>query len=307
MQWLAHVDNQLHATGLEDRLDVDHFDRHSLLFDWMMSTGNEGTSRRILSDALEEMKSGMWYPTLEFARYVMQIQDEQDRSVLKSQGGHYAYVSPGSAANSDKMLVRSLDEMLFWLGVIEKCSDGDKMYFRVTDVGRSLLTGSEDLALKKQFAKKGKEIVVQPNFDIVVPTQDMDPLLTVPLDQFALRQSTGNATGYLLTKDSFTQGLQYGHDGDAFVEYLISHNRGGTLPANVMTTLDDWRGGLRRVRLRTIHVLETDDVLVIADLQHRRKYKKFFKQVDAHKVMTYHNVSKAELGKQLEKDGFIVE
>ena len=305
-KWLAHVDNELHAPDLEELVDVDHFDRHRLLFDWMMSTGNEGTSRRILTDALDDMKSEMWYASLEFARFVMQVRDEQERSVLKSLGGHYAYVSPGSAANSDKTLARSLDETLFWLGVVEKCSDGDETYFRVTDIGRSLLAGSDDPALSEQYAKKGKEIVVQPNFDIVVPTQDMDPLLTVPLDQFALRQSTGKATVYLLTKESFTQGLQDGHDGDAFVEYLISHNRGGILPGNVMTTLDDWRGGLRHVRLRTIHVLETDDPLVMADLQHRRKFKKFFRPVDAHKVMTYHNVSKAELGKQLEKEGFIV-
>ena len=307
VEWLAHVDNELHAPDLEDLLDVEHFDRHRLLFDWIMSTGNEGTSRRLLANALETMKSGMWYPILDFVKFVMQIRDEQDRSVLKSQGGHYAYVSPGSAANADRVLLRSLDETLFWLGVIAKCSDGEVTYFQVTDIGRSLLTGLDDPDLQKRFAKKGKEIVVQPNFDIVVPTQDMDPLLTVPLDQFALRQSTGKATVYLLSKESFTQGLQDGHDGDAFIEYLVSHNRGGTLPANVMTTLEDWRGGLRRVRLRTIQVLETDDPLVMADLQHRRKFKKFFMQIDPHKLMTYQNVTKAELGKQLEKDGFIVE
>lgn len=307
VEWLAHVDNELHAPDLEDLLDVEHFDRHRLLFDWIMSTGNEGTSRRLLANALETMKSGMWYPILDFVKFVMQIRDEQDRSILKSQGGHYAYVSPGSAANADRVLLRSLDETLFWLGVIAKCSDGEETYFQVTDIGRSLLTGLDDPDLQKRFAKKGKEIVVQPNFDIVVPTQDMDPLLTVPLDQFALRQSTGKATVYLLSKESFTQGLQDGHDGDAFIEYLVSHNRGGTLPANVMTTLEDWRGGLRRVRLRTIQVLETDDPLVMADLQHRRKFKKFFMKIDPHKLMTYQNVTKAELGKQLEKDGFIVE
>ena len=54
-------------------------------------------------------------------------------------------------------------------------------------------------------------------------------------------------------------------------------------------------------------MLETDDPLVMADLQHRRKFKKFFMKIDPHKLMTYQNVTKAELGKQLEKDGFIVE
>ena len=307
VEWLARVDNELHAPDLEELVDVDHFTRHRMLFEWMMSTGNEEVSRRVLAEGLDKIKNGLWYPTIEMTRYLVQLRDEQDRSVLRSQGGHYGYMSPGSATSSDKVLARSLDETLFWLGAIEKCSDETESHFRVTDIGRSLLGGNDDKALIKRFAKPGKEIVVQPNFDIVVPTQDMDPLLTVPLDQFATRQSTGNATVYLLSKESFTEGLQDGHDGDAFVEYLISHNRGGALPANVMTTLEDWRGGLRRVRIRTLHVVEADDPLVMADLQHRRKFMKHFEQIDPHKVMTYTKISKADLIKGLEKDGFIVE
>ena len=119
----------------------------------------------------------------------------------------------------------------------------------------------------------------------------MDPLLTVPLDQFAVRQSTGQATVYHLSKDSFTGALQEGHDGDAFVDFLVTHNRGGILPSNVMTTLDDWRGGLRRVKLKTIHVLEVNDSLVLADLQHRRKYKKFLNAIDQHKIIGYSDIN----------------
>ena len=166
-------------------------------------------------------------------------------------------------------------------------------------------TGLEKL--KKHYTRRSAEVIVQPNFDIVVPLQDMDPLLTVPLDQFTTRQSTGQAAVYHLNKDSFTQGLQEGHDGEAFVEFLLTHNRGGVLPSNVMTTLEDWRGGLRRVHLATIHVLETSDPLVMADLVHRKKYKKFLTEIDTQRVVTYTKVSRANLVKQLEKDGFIVE
>ena len=307
LSWLARVDNELHAPDLEDLIEVDHFARHKMLFEWIMSTGNESTSRRILTELRDVLKPGHWYSTLEFSRFVLHTRDMDDRAVLKSQGAHYAYMNPGTASNADKILARSLDEGLFWLGVIEKCTDEDQAYFRITDVGNALLSGIDDPSLLERFAKKGKEIIVQPNFDIVVPTQDMDPLLTVPLDQFASRQSTGKATVYLLSKESFTQGLQEGHDADAFVEYLLTHNKAETLPPNVRTTLDDWRGGLRRVRLRSIQVLEADDSLVMADLQHRRKFKKHFQPIDPRKVIIYQNISKAELAKQLEKDGFIVE
>ena len=64
VEWLAHVDNELHAPDLEDLLDVEHFDRHRILFDWIMSTGNEGTSRRLLANAPDPTKSRMGHPIL---------------------------------------------------------------------------------------------------------------------------------------------------------------------------------------------------------------------------------------------------
>lgn len=305
--WLSRVDDELRAGELDALISVDRFDRHRILFDWMMSTGNEGKSRRVLARFLDDLKPKAWYGTLEFIQHAMRVHEQSERPVLKAKGGHYGYLSPSAASSADKSIARSLDETFFWLGVIEKASEGTATYFRVTDLGRCLLTGKDEDKLKRLVAKPSAEIIVQPNFDIVVPTQDMDPLLTVPLDQFAVRQSTGQATVYQLSKESFTQGLQDGHDGDAFVEFLLAHNRRGALPANVMTTLDDWRGGLRRLRLRTIHVLEAEDPLVMADLLHRRKLKKHLTSVDSQRVVTYAKISKADLAKQLEKDGFIVE
>ena len=100
--------------------------------------------------------------------------------------------------------------------------------------------------------------------------------------------------------------MQEGHDGDGFVKFLLEHNRGASLPSNVLTTLDDWRGGVKRVRLRTVHVLESDDPLVMADLLHRRRFNKHFEQFDPHKTVAISRISKADLAKELEKEGFVV-
>lgn len=305
--WLARVDNELRAGELEDLIDVLSFDRHARLFDWILSTGNERLSRSLMMQCLDEIKVNAWYSVTDFLQHAMHIHEAENQSVLKSRGAHYAYVSPGSATNADKVLARSLEESLYWLGAVERSSDGLDNYFALTDLGLALLSGESHDAMRALHAKMSREIIVQPNFDIVVPTQDMDPLLTVPLDQFALRQSTGQATVYLLNKDTFTQGLQEGHDGDAFIDFLMAHNRGGTLPTNVMTTLEDWRGGLKRVRLRTIQIVETDDPLVMADLQHRRTLKKFLRPLDTKKVAVYQKAMKQDFVKQLEKDGYIID
>lgn len=305
--WLARVDNELRAAEIEKLLDVSRFDRHRIIADWLLSTPNERESRRVLAAFSDELKPKAWYANLEFVEYSLRGSEDSEQPVLKSSGGHYRYVNPSAAVKSDRTQARSLEETFFWLGMVARNTDGADNCFRLTDLGRCLLGQTDPRALAVEFSNRGAEIVVQPNFDIVVPIQDMDPLLTVPLDQFAVRQSTGSASVYQLTKESFTQALQDGHDAEAFVNFIVAHNRGGLLPANVMTTLDDWRGGLRRVRLRTMHILEADDKLVMADLMHRRKFKKFLVPLDAQKTIGYKNVSKAELTKELEKDGFIVE
>ncbi|HRI87829.1 MAG TPA: hypothetical protein PK869_06185, partial [Candidatus Hydrogenedentes bacterium] len=62
-----------------------------------------------------------------------------------------------------------------------------------------------------------------------------------------------------------------------------------------------------RVRLRTLHVLESDDPLVMADLLHRRRFAKHFENLDPRKIVAVARISKADLAKELEKEGFVVD
>jgi len=305
--WLAQVDNELRAGNLDPLLELDRIDRHWILAEWLLSTEREACSRQILTNLLAEVKPGAWYPTLDVIEYAMTTGSENEPFQLRSSGGHWHYTSATAGVNSELSLVRSIEETFLWLGIVDRATDKGNSLFRVSPLGECLLLGKNTKALAAKFPKRTAKIIVQPNFDIVVPTQDMDPLLTVPLDQFAERSSTGKATVYHLSKESLTRAIQEGHDGGAFIEFLLAHNQRGRLPSNVLTTLEDWRGGIRRVRLRTLQVLETEDPLVLADLLHRRRFKKVLASTDPQRTAVYSKITKAELTKQLEKDGFIVE
>ena len=304
--WLARVDNELRAGELDALIELDRVGRHHLLFEWLMTTGNENASRRRMAPLLDELKPDAWYPVTDFVDYAQRRTMEGDRPTIKNAGGHWHYAG-ASGANTDRSLARSLEETFHWLGLVDRAEEDGRGLFRTTPLARAFLGGADRRPLAKLYPERRGEIIVQPNFDIVVPSQDLDPLLTVPLDQFAVRGSTGLATVYTLTKDSFTRAVQDGHDGDGFVKFLLEHNRGGSLPSNVLTTLDDWRGGMKRVRLRTVHVLESDDPLVMADLLHRRRFAKHFEQLDPHKTVAVARISKTDLAKELEKEGFVVD
>ncbi len=306
--WLARVDNELRAADMENLLDSDRLTRHEVILNWLTRGGAEASARRLVATMSDVFTEDGWYAIPDFVDYAMHANEKDSEQVLKHSGGHWHYVSAGAAGNSEKALARVLEETFYWCGIVERSEKGATPLFRLTPLGRCLLSGDSAARqeLANQYPQMSAEIIVQPNFDVVVPSQEMDPLLTVPLDQFAERRSSGQATVYTLTKESFTRAIQEGHDGLAFLEFLLHHSRNGALPSNVLTTLEDWRGGVKRVRMRTINVLESDDPLVVADLLHRRQFKKHLDPVDSRTVVAYSKITKAELARYLEKEGFIV-
>ncbi len=305
--WLSRVDNTLRAGMLERLIPLPRVARHRVLYEWFLKQGEDAHARRWLADVLGDLQADTWYPVDNTIQHAIQEGQEKDTPLLKAMESQWQYVSPSASGQTERQLTRALEETFYWLGMVERAQLRNENVFRITPLGNAFINDAYTPDLQALFPSRKGEFIVQPNFDIVVPLQDMDPLLTVPLDQFAVRQSTGQATVYNVSKESFTQAIQDGHDAGAFVAFLLNHNRGGALPTNVTTTLDDWRGGIKRVRLRTIHVLETEDPLVMADLLHRRKFKKYFAEPDPRKTVSYQHISKSELTKALEKDGFIVE
>lgn len=305
--WLVRQDNTLRAGELERLIQVDRVDRHQVLCNWILEKGDDVTARAILHEVLDELKPAAWYPLYDFVRSVMQWKDGKDQLTLRQNNGHWRYVNPNVTEQARSRLTRALEDTFFWLGIVEKGDHDGETVFRVTELGDNLLRGEIKKSLRKKYPRRHGEFVVQPNFDIVVPTEEMDPLLTVPLDQFAERSSTGQATVYQVSKESFTQAVQDGHDAPAFVDFLLAHNRGGSLPPNVLMTLEDWRGSMKQVRIRTVQIIESDDPLVMADLVHRRKFQKHLLPVDGRQTVRVENIETEDLIKALEKEGFIVE
>lgn len=303
--WLAQVDNELRAARLDDLVNAGRLERHRMVYDWLLRQSGESKTKRLLADLLDDFKAGAWYPVADTIHFALAAKARDEQPRLTQQGAQWTYVSPAASGSVQRGFMRALEETFHWLGVIDRADgDGDAL-FRVSDLGAALLL-EQDAAIADQYDGLKAEIIVQPNFDIVVPAQEVDPLLTVPLDQFCERQSTGSAVVYHLSKDSFTKSIQDGHDGDAFIAYLMKHNRGGSLPPNVLQTLDDWRGSVKRVRIRTLHVIEADDPLVIADLVHRKRFAKYFAPVDGKKTVVIDKNERAELVKELEREGFVV-
>ncbi|MEA3365275.1 MAG: helicase-associated domain-containing protein, partial [Candidatus Hydrogenedentes bacterium] len=285
----------------------ERVERHLSLCDWLLSRSNEDASCGTIASLLDELTPGAWYSVMEFIDYALQRNEDNDVPVLRSAGGHWHYVTPSASMSSRRGLARSLEETLPWLGLVDRAECEGESVFRITELGALILRGVDINAARKLFPPHKSELVVQPNFDIVVDMKAADPLITVPLDQFCERVSASQVAVYHLTKESFTRAVQQGRNSAAFIEFLLAHNKGKSLPRNVLTTIEGWRGGMKRVRLRTVQVLEAEDPLVMADVRHRKRVAKHVDPIETERMVVLKKARKSELKKLLEKEGFVVE
>ncbi|HNZ18573.1 MAG TPA: helicase-associated domain-containing protein [Candidatus Hydrogenedentes bacterium] len=305
--WIARVDNELRAIDVEGLAAAGRIDRHLRLCKNLLAHSNEWASRFTIAPLLGELTVGAWYPVMGFVEHALRRNEDNDEPVLRSTGGFWHYTSPSATGSSSRWLARSLEETMLWLGLVDRAECEGESVFRLTELGAIVLGEGDAAAAKALFPARKSELVVQPNFDIVVDMQAADPLITVPLGQFCERVSASQVAVYHLTKDTFTRAVQQGGDSGAFIEFLLTHNKNVGLPRNVLTTLEDWRGGMKRVRLRTIQVLEADDPLVIADLRHRKRVAKYLNPEAPEHMAVLKKTRKSELKKLLEKEGFVVE
>lgn len=303
--WLAQVDNTLHAGAIDDIIGMDRVQRHRLLYKWLAAYGADTSSYALIERALCELKHGTWYRVMEFINSIKLLADESHAPQLRHAGAHYEYVSPSISDRLDARAARALDETYYWLGAIERSECDGEPCFRVTELGAALLTDEYPPTLLERYPARTCSFVVQPNFEIVASVEDMDPLMTAPLEMFADRISEGQVLVYRLSRDAFVRAMQEGRHADNFIAFLLDHSRNG-LPENVRVTLRDWCGTAKAVRLRTYHVIEADDPLVIAELEHNNQWQEHIEPVEGHKALRYHGVSKTQIKRLLEKDGYIV-
>ncbi len=303
--WIVRVDNTLRAGDMESLLTVDRLHRHQMLYAWFTSQSDLVPVRLLLERASEELLPNAWYSVMEFIGGAGVFINGGDTPQLHQRGSGYEYLAPGAQSLLETRLARLLEESFYWLGVIARGYAGGEPCFRVTPLGRALFSGTLPAGLHERYPTRTGGIVVQPNYEVAADLKMMDPLLTVPLDTFALRVSESPVTVYKLTRESFVRAMQQGHSPEAFIAFLLNNNR-GALPENVLTTLGDWCGTAKQVRICTFHVLESDDPLVIAELEHQRQWSRYLMPMDPQKTLRYRGISKAELKAALEKEGYIV-
>ena len=144
-----------------------------------------------------------------------------------------------------------------WIGVgtslrvVEAAQDASGWWFRLGDMGHTLLRNQPSPRLEHEFRQT---LVMQPNGELVVFRQGLTPGLIGKLTQFALWKTLGAACTMELTAESVYRGLETGLSL-AEIQTLLEQHGTRSIPANVLDSLQRWSSKRERITVHTAATL----------------------------------------------------
>ena len=167
-------------------------------------------------------------------------------------------------------------EYLSVIGIVdlmaeEDCDDyGEKDFFsvcylRLTPLGAYVLGVNNNYQEPETEVEKSG-IIVQPNYELVVASGGMQEIHALFLDKFAEKVSAGAVNVYKLSFKAVVSALNQDITVQELIDYLQEFSI-NSLPENVLLTLQEWERESKRVRIRTVTILETDDQYLLEELK----------------------------------------
>lgn len=203
-------------------------------------------------------------------------------------------------------------EYLNTIGIIDAavsngyhCSDyGDREteylsleYFKLTPMGAYVIGATDKYMPIAE--EKASGFVVQPNYDIVVSEGKLKQVHNMFFDRFAEKVADDAASIYRLSFKSIVNALDNGIAVGEITEYLEKYCN-NSLPDNVRKILEDWDRESKRIRIRKVTIVETDDKYLMEELKSSKSIRNYI-QKELTYVAEIDGKSSMKLKREIEK------
>ena len=151
----------------------------------------------------------------------------------------------------------------------------ETVYFRVTDLGAYLFGMTDSYQEKGVTSVSGDEkgFIVQPNFDVVIANSQDRMRHELFFDRFAEKTVDDTEVSvYKLDFSGMAKALTIGlmiHEINSYCETFSSVS----LPDNVKIAFLEWEAQSKRIRIRNVTIIETDDHFLLEEISHYKGMK----------------------------------
>jgi hypothetical protein len=168
-------------------------------------------------------------------------------------------------------------EYLSALGIVDlmveqDCDDYANNYFysvsylRLTPLGAYILGVIDDYQEPEQPEAANSGIIIQPNYEMIVASGGMQEVHVLFLDRFAEKVSEGAVNVYKISFKAIVSALDQGIPVQELIDYFQEYSI-NPIPDNVLLTLKEWDLKSKKIRIRTVTILETDDQYLLEELK----------------------------------------
>jgi len=137
-------------------------------------------------------------------------------------------------------------------------------YFRLTKLGAFVLGVTDKYDYLERLEKSG--FIIQPNYELIVAEGSMKNVHMLFLDKFAERMSQGEAGVYKISFGSIVSALEKDISVEEIIAYLQEYSSNG-IPEEVLITLKKWEFESKRIWIRKVTIVETDDRYLLEELK----------------------------------------
>jgi hypothetical protein len=272
---------------------------------------HQARMRRIYMRLLKRVEPGVWYdlmyvPFLARNTYLCSLDDLAVDEYFAARFQSGQYVPMDDVQRLSWHLVTWVRQRLYLLGIVDLGYDkaGHPVAMRVTRLGARLLGIAEAQGESTQALGN---LVVTPDFEVVLfPTGD-DAELVHDLDRFCTRESKGSILKFKIEEKSVARALHEGMHLKRILATLEQHSR-TPVPNNVLYTVRDWARGAGVLHLDKHCVVSGDDPEALARFRQDPGVRPLVREVlDERRVKLKGGSTQRRLQSLLRELGWLVE
>ncbi|WP_271814460.1 helicase-associated domain-containing protein [Clostridium beijerinckii] len=249
--------------------------------------GNYANCRNLILNYLEKVPIDKWINIEQLLRYIKKL----DRNFLRKEVGtiytysdYERYYYPDQnywEEEAGRFIEVVLMEYLTAIGMVDVLIKQDYTdydieyfkvtYFKLTSLGAHILGFNKDYKIEEIEDETG--IIIQPNYEIMVPEGLMKDVHCINLDKFAEKLSEDTVSIYKISFKSMVMALDNDISIEEVIEYLKDASK-NKIPENVLMSLNEWNERSKKIKIRKVTIVETDDKYLLEELKSYKEIKK---------------------------------